>query len=166
MTNIIINNEATIKGNGTHGVCNNKPVICIDTGDVFVSVMDAAEHNGVSVTTMSNTCNGRQRTCKGKRFCFVSRAEENLDMMTDHIRSMSSERADLERKAALWDAYQKEQEEARKAEEERNAAIAKAEAKLECRKRIAATAEEKYMLALKRLAETERELADLKFERR
>ena len=162
MTNIIINNEAIIKGNGTHGVCNNKPVICIDTGDVFVSVMDAAEHNGVSVTTMSNACNGRQKTCKGKRFCFVARAEENLDVMTDHIRSMSSERADLERKAALWDAYQKEQEEARKAEEARQTAIAKAEAKLERRKRIVERIDDDLQLAVRRMMEAERELADLK----
>lgn len=50
----------------------------------------------------------------------------------------------------------------RKAEEERNAAIAKLEAKLERRKRIVERVDAEYQNAVRRMMETEKELAELK----
>jgi len=82
--------------------------------------------------------------------------------MMDNNRNTAERVSELERKAALWDAFQHEQEMKRKAEEERNATIAKVEAKLERRKRIAERIDAEYQNAVHRMMEAEKELAELK----
>lgn len=123
MKTIIINNEATIKANGTHTHSRSKPVICIDTGEVFASATDAAERNGVHWTTMSSTCLGKTKTCNGKRYCYLADMAENLGALTERIQKLN----ELEAKAKAWDELKAKEEAARKAEEERLAAIRKAE---------------------------------------
>ena len=126
MKEITITNKATIKGNGIHNGSAAKPVICIDTGEVYVSCIDAAKANGVTQNTMSQHCLGNIKRVKGKHFCYLSQVNCHLDEITEQIRKLSK----MEMKAKQWEAYQAEQEEIRKAEEKRNAAIAKAEAKV------------------------------------
>jgi hypothetical protein len=124
-TTINIQNEANIKAEGELNSKLCKPVICIETGEVFTSVTDAAEHAGEYAQNMSNHLNGKRRSIKGKHYCYLSRVNESLDAIVTRLRETSSIEAD----AKKWQAYQAEQEAIRKAEEERIAAERKAEEK-------------------------------------
>lgn len=160
---INVNNSSIITevlGNRTHHSC--KPVINKTTGVVYASATDAAEALGASVHCVSYCCLGKIKSCKGNHLSYLSLTSENVDELTARIRILNAKVTELEADAAVGRAVREEQEAARKAEEERNAAIAKAEAKLERRRRIVAAAEEKYMLALQRFTDAERELSDLK----
>ena len=114
MTTLNIHNAVTIEAKGTHTNTNAKPVICIDTGEVFASVTDAAEHLGAHWTTVSANVRGRAKTCKGKRFCYLSKATENLEALTAQITKLNADAED----ARKWREYQAEQERI-KAEQER-----------------------------------------------
>lgn len=157
MKTIVINEKATIKANGTHASKSHKPVICIDTGEVYVSLTDAAEHLGTTIDLVSNVCRGKQKTVKGKRFCYLSKANENLDAIITRLREAS----EMEAKAKMWDAMIAEQEAERKAEEKRIEDLAKAKAKqqrqLEMLERI--KAKEREMTEA--LAATESEINNL-----
>ena len=126
MKKINIQNEANIHAKGEHTQKAAKPVICIDTGDVYASTTDAAEAAGVHITTMSAVCLGKIRTANGKRYCYLSRVTESLDSIVSRLR----ETAAVEEDARRWKAYQAEQEAIRKAEEKRQAEIANAKAKV------------------------------------
>lgn len=78
-TKVTLHNEATISAQGKKRTTNAKPVFCIDTGMVYASSLDVAEQIGVSPSTVSWALTGRQKTCKGKRYCFVSQITEHLD---------------------------------------------------------------------------------------
>ena len=173
MTTLNIHNETTIKAKGTHAQKNHKPVICIDTGEVFASMIDAAEHIGVHPHSISDHIRGRLKTINGKRFCLLSRATENLDVLTSQISKLNADAED----ARKWREYQAEQEAIRKAEEdriraeqERLAAIererverrerkAKLEERMERRARIIERLEAELQKARIRYAETANELS-------
>lgn len=110
MTKIYIQNESTIKAHGTHHRKNHKPVMCITTGEIYASVLDAAEANGVSYAAMSWVCCGKSKTCKGKRFCFVANVTEHLDEIAECMRIR-------EAKAIAYDEINAKQEAVRKAKE-------------------------------------------------
>lgn len=167
MKTIIINEKATIKANGNLSTGNCKPVICIDTGDVYTSATDAAEAVGCTVTTMSLHLTGKTRSVRGKHFCYLAKANESLDTIVTRLRETS----EMEAKARMWDAMMAEQEAARKAEEKRIEAERKAEemrqaaiAKLQAKE---ATMNEKYskkyeeaMALFRELSEVRRELRE------
>jgi hypothetical protein len=157
MKTINIQNEANIKAKGEHGQKNAKAVICIETGEVYVSAMDAAEKVGVHLTTMSSVCLGKIRTCKGKHYCYLSRVAENLDSIVTRLR----ETAAVENDAKKWQAYQAEQEAVRKAEEERQAAIAKAKEKIAKLDEKCSEYESKWHATMTARTEAERELEAL-----
>lgn len=157
MKNIIINNESTIKADGIHTNGNCKPVICIDTGEVFTSAMDAAEKIGVHFATMSATCLGKVKTCKGKHYCYLANVSENLDALTARIKYLN----ELEAKAKAWDDLKAKEEAARKAEQERKEKIEKTEAKLARHKAIIERLKAELARAEERATETERELEEL-----
>lgn len=48
-----IQNSSEIKAEGIHRNANAKPVICLDTGEVFASVTDAAIAANANPSTMS-----------------------------------------------------------------------------------------------------------------
>lgn len=103
---IIINNASEItnaKGKLNSRKC--KPVICIDTGEVFTSATDAAESNGTTVYNISTVCLGKTKKAKGKRFCYLADVDEHLEEITTRIQKMNSAQAELEAKAAAYDAY-------------------------------------------------------------
>ena len=168
---ININNQSTINGTGELNSAHCKPIICIDTGDVYTSVTDAANSIGCSYPHMVNHLKGKMKTCRGKHYCYLSDATENLDAIVTQLRSMQ----ELKAKAAAWDALQAEQEAARRAEEKRladiakeearrQAELAKAEAKVE---KLDAAANEyyvKYLETLDRLTEAEDNLRHLRAE--
>lgn len=126
MKTININNKSEIAGEGNLHSAHCKPIICIDTGAVYTSVTDAAQSVGCCYANMINHLKGKMKACKGKHFCYLSEATENLDAIMTQIRNIQA----LKAKADAWDALQAEQEAARKAEEKRLADIAKAEEKV------------------------------------
>ena len=77
---------------------NCKPVLCITTGEVFLSLTDAAAMNNVTVSAMSLATSKKNKICKGKRFCLVS--ELSIHELTALAEAM---RASAE-KAAKYDA--------------------------------------------------------------
>ena len=110
MKKITICKETTITATGKATNGNRKPVICIDTGEVFASLTDAAEYANVSGATMSYAVNHNGSKCKGKRYCFVSEVTQHLDELTESIRTR-------EAKAAEYDKIIYRQTALRKAEE-------------------------------------------------
>ena len=121
MKKINIQNEANINAKGKMNSKHCKPVICLETGEVFTSVIDAAEAIGAHQTNLSQHLNGKLRHVKGKHFCYLSRVNESLNAIVTRLR----ETAAIEEDAKRWQAYQAEQEAIRKAEEKRQAEIAK-----------------------------------------
>ncbi len=168
MKTIRIHNEANINAEGKHRSRNCKPVICIETGMVFSSATDAAEYMGVHYSMMSATCIGKVGTCKGKHFCYLNEALENLDAVMSRLRDASAMEAD----AKKWRAQEAEKEAARKAEERRieeerkakerhAAAVAKAEAKVAKCAADCAKYQEKFNESMNALDAANKELEEL-----
>ena len=148
---INIQNKAIINGIGNLNNRKCKPVICIDTGEVYTSATDAAEAVGVHYTMMSAVCLGKVKTCKGKHYCYLSEATENLDAIVTRLRKVSTMEADAQK----WREYQAR-------EEKRQADIAKAEEKLARRKEICERLRAELQRAIEHMNETEDELNNLK----
>jgi hypothetical protein len=108
MTKINIQNESFIKAHGVHARKNHKPVLCITTGEIYASVLDAADANGVSFSAMSWACCGKTKKCQGKRFCFVANVTEHLDEIAECMRIR-------EAKAKAYEEIYAKQEAVRKA---------------------------------------------------
>lgn len=150
MKQITITPNATINANGKLSTRHCKPVICIDTGEVFTSVTDAAMANNVQTAAMSRACCGTVKVCNGKRFCFLSDATKHLNELTTRLQYL----AELEDKAKQWDALQK-------AEQERVERIARLTQKLKRLKEIADRKASEATKANARVAEVQAKLAAL-----
>lgn len=157
MKNITIQNEATINAEGKRNSKNCKPVICIETGEVFTSATDAAEKVGVHYSMMSSVCLGKVRTCKGMHFCYMNAALENLDAVMNRLRETSA----MEDDARKWRAYQAEQEAIRKAKEKYEADVQKAKDKVARRTEICERLASELARAEQRKMEAEIELEAL-----
>lgn len=84
---ITVQNASEIKNvRGELRNTNAKPVFCIDTGEVFASVTDAAIAANANPSTMSWCLTERQKTCKGKRYCYLSKVTEHLDEISECMR--------------------------------------------------------------------------------
>lgn len=118
--------------NGTHNHTNCKPVYNITTGEFYASGLDIAEALGVNHASVSAALNGRVRTIKGCRVCFVSKIMEHLEEINEQNRIRAEQSRINAEKIAAYDALMAEQEEKRKAkakaEERVNAHKAKIEA--------------------------------------
>ena len=165
MTTIIINNKATMQAHGVHTHKNSKPVICLDNGNRYVSVTDAAEAIGVTHATLSAHLNGDTQTCRGMRWSFMSRVMESADTILDHAAHLSSELnkaneklTEQEAEMAEFRAWKAEQARIRQEEEIRQQALEKAKEKVARRQRMADRKEEEFKHALSRLHDAEREL--------
>lgn len=168
---INIQNEANIKAEGKFNSKHCKPVICIETGEVFTSVTDAAESAGCVPNNMSTHLSGKLRHIKGKHYCFLSRVNESLDAIVTRLR----ETAAVEDAAKKWMAYEAEQEairiaeakraeEARIAKEKHDEAIAKAKDKIARRQAIRDRIAVQLAEAEQKLMEAEKELEALENE--
>lgn len=155
--NVTIHNEATIKTEGKRNSKNCKPVICIETGEVFSSSADAAEKMGVHFSAMSAVCLGKTRTCKGMHFCYMNSALENLDAVMTRLRETSA----MEEDARKWREYKAEQERIHKAEEKRQNEIAKLKEKIAKANERAAQYNAKWVDAVNEANNLERELEAL-----
>ena len=154
---INMQHEANIQAEGKLSGRKCKPVICLETGEVFSSMTDAAEYTEVTTATMSNHLTGRYRSVKGKHYCYLSRVSESLDTILARLR----ETAAIEEDAKRWRAYEAEQEAKRIAEQKRQEAIAKAKEKVARAQGIHDTLAAKYREALNTLAQAQRELEAL-----
>lgn len=165
---INIHNNANINAEGKLNSRHCKPVICLETGEVFTSVTDAAEKMGGIAQNLSTHLTGKRRSFAGKHFCYLYRATESLDAIVTRLRETST----MEEDAMKWRAYQAEQEAIRRAEEKRiederkakeqhEEAIAKAKAKVEHRKAICERLDARLLEAEKRLMQAEMELKAL-----
>lgn len=117
---INIKRAANVNAVGKHLNGNSKPVFCITDGAVYASVTDAAEKNGVSPCNMSAAVTGKVKTCKGKRYCFISDVMEHLDEISENLKIRNA-------KVASYDAIIAEQT----AKREAQANLAKHRAKCE-----------------------------------
>lgn len=154
---INMQHEANIQAEGKLSGRSCKPVICLETGEVFSSMTDAAESIGVSIQHMSNHLTGRYRSIHGKHYCYVSRVNESLNTILTRLRETSA----IEEDAKKWKAYEAEQEAKRIAEQKRQEAIAKAKEKLEARKSICDRIEAQLTEAERLYMEAQTELAAL-----
>lgn len=166
---INIQDKANIQAEGKLNSRHCKPIICLETGEVFTSVTDAAEKTRCSAPNLSSHLTGKGcRTIKGKHFCYLSRATENLDVIVTRLREASS----MESDAQKWRAYQAEQEAIRKAEQKRidderkakeqyEAAVIKAKNKIERCHKICSRLERQWQDAMTRTTEAEKEYEEL-----
>lgn len=53
------------------------PCMCVETGEIFESISDAAQHIGIHPSSISNSCtsNGKS-SCKGKHFVYVDKTRK------------------------------------------------------------------------------------------
>ena len=117
--------EIIVKGERTSKSC--KPVFCITTGEIFASGLDAAEAIGAYPADLSRHLNGKHKTIKGKRFCFVADVADHIDEIAEMIHVASEKEA--KRKAQELLAQRRaEYEEKRKALEEAERLLREAEA--------------------------------------
>ena len=154
---INMQHEANIQAEGKLNSKHCKPIICIETGEVFSSVTDAAECAEVTITMMSGHLGGYYRSVKGKHYCYLSRVNESLNTILTRLRETSA----IEEDAKKWKAYEAEQEAKRIAEQKRQEAIAKAKEKVARAQGIHDTLAAKYREALNTLAQAQRELEAL-----
>ena len=154
---INIQNCANITANGELNSCHCKPVICLETGDVYTSVTDAAKTIGVRGNELSSHLTGKRRSIKGMHFCYLSRATESLDAIVTRLRETSA----MEEDARKWRAYQEEQEAIRKAKEKYESDVQKVIDKIKRRTEMCERINKKYNDAVANLLEAEKEYEDL-----
>ncbi len=134
---------STITVVGTHTNKNCKPVFCITTGEMYASVSDAAALNGATSASMSCHLSKGTKTCKGKKFCLVSK-------MTDYAEEIAESVVAKHSKAIAYDAMM--------AEKER---ISKANERLARHREACEKLREKMEAEMKALADAEAEVREL-----
>ena len=161
---INIHNNANINAEGKFNSKHCKPVICIETGEVFTSVTDAAISIGWHSQDISSHLTGKRNAIQGKHFCYLSKATESLDAIVTRLRETST----MEEDARKWREYQAEQEAKRKAEEKRiedarkakekyEADVEKAKKKIERLYKMCENYEQQWHRAVARVTEAEKE---------
>ena len=64
--------EAISRGNkGKKKPWFNKPIVCVETGEVFESISIAADKTGISISGISCVCRGKRKTVYKKHFKFL-----------------------------------------------------------------------------------------------
>ena len=138
---INIQKEVNINAKGVHGSYNNKFVLCIDTGEFYVSLRDAAATFHIDPGALSRAI-AQKRVCKGHRFCFVSKMSEDYEAIAEIIRINAE-------KAKAYDEIIGRQKAIEKAEDD----IRKGEVRLEQLRQQTKCVEEMLEEAKRRLNE-------------
>lgn len=157
---INMQHEANIQAEGKLSGKRCEPVICLETGEVFSSMKDAAEKEELHPSGLTNYFAGNQRTFGGKHWCYLSRVNESLDAIVTRLREAN---ADAEA-AQKWRAYEAEQEVKRIAKEKHDTAVAKAKEKVARYEEICDVLSEKYNDAINNLRRAQGELEALEKE--
>ena len=171
-TKINIQNEANFTAKGEHTNGNAIPIVCVTTGEVYTSIIDAAKEADTHANYMSKRLREEDMPIiKGNRYCYLSRLMESANMVLTCLRDTNKEvelrKAD-EDDARKWREYEAEQERIRKEEEARIEAERKAkeeyetkkqklEAKIQRRREISERMKQGWNDALARQMETELE---------
>lgn len=50
---------------------NARPIKCLDTGEVFRTMLEASRKYGLSSASISNVCNGKTQTCGGMHWAYT-----------------------------------------------------------------------------------------------
>lgn len=89
---ITITNACTATAIGEKRRSNAKPVLCITTGEVFASITDVCAKYHTSYSNLHHHLNSYrgQKTCKGLKFCFVSKTHEHYDEITQQMRDKTT----------------------------------------------------------------------------
>lgn len=156
---INVNNGVTINevlGYRTYSLC--KPVVNKTTGEIYASVLDAADMLGCTHSLVSQACRGRVKTCKGYRLEYVDNTSGNVDSLTSEIRKLRAENERLKADAEIGRAIRKEQEKQSKAIESAMIAVDKAITKFERCKATVERKEAEYQDALSLYSAAEAEM--------
>lgn len=108
---INIQNASTVNVIGRHNGKNCKAIYNITTGEIYASGLDTATALGVDPGSVSAVLNGRAKTCKGMRLCFVSKMMEHLEEINEanriRIAKVAAYDADIGRRSAIAKAQEK-----------------------------------------------------------
>lgn len=85
---VSVETTTTVKGNRVSK--NSHPVMCIETGEIYASGADAAEDLGVTQGAVSQQIIGYTPTVKGRHFCKVSDAKENIGAISASIKTANA----------------------------------------------------------------------------
>lgn len=107
---INIKKAVNVTAFGIHTNGNAKPVFCITDGSVYASVTDVAEKLGVNATAVSQALNGKVKTCKGKRYCFISDVMAYLDEISENYQIRAAKLEAYDAMVAEQTAKQEAQE--------------------------------------------------------
>ena len=140
MSKVFITKEALVNAKGNLNTAKTKPVICIDTGEIYTSCTDAAKANNVHFAAMSNACLGKQKTANGKRFCYVVDLPTHLEALSNSLQSKTNRLEEYGDVIAEREAKENAEKLRKLEEEKKQELIAKAKAKY-------ARAEEKFAKA-------------------
>lgn len=132
MKKLTLHNQTTVSAEGSRSNGNCKAVLCLDTGEVFSSITDAAEKHNIAMCNISNVVRGVCRTAGGKRYCYLAKASEYIPEMAARLSEFDS----LKAKAAAYDAWQAQEAKRAKEEAKHNEKVARAQAKVDRRKTI------------------------------
>lgn len=145
-----------------------KKIWCVTEAKLYNSVMEFAEAHKLNPYSVYCAINKKRTTCNGLKITYEEDVAKTQNIMADDISEKNAEIAKLKAEmealkadAELGRKVRLEQEAARKAEEERQNAIAKAKAKLERRQRVHDRKANELMIAVARLEEAQHELEEL-----
>ena len=83
-----------------------KPIICIDTGEIFDSVKSAAEKSGVTHSCVSMALNGKTKTAGGYRWAYLNSedkvSEETSERMGRTNRGKKQSAEQVKKRVAHW----------------------------------------------------------------
>lgn len=97
LTNIKIQGASNAEAIGLPRRRNAKAVMCIETGEIFASITDAAVFFNTTGSTISNVLNpnSHKSDINGYHLCFVSETMEHIDEITDARIEQNTKIADL-----------------------------------------------------------------------
>ena len=170
---INIHREAIINAIGKYNSGHCKPAVCLETGDIYSSIKDAANKAEVSYSLMNGHLHGKFKSVKGKHYRYLSDVLDDPNIMfTNQRKYYAQVVADADdarkwreyqaQKAAEEEAERKRLEEERIAKEKHDAAVAKAEAKVQTLTNKCAETDAKLQKLTEELLIAMQELDDLK----
>lgn len=116
---------ATVSATGTFTNKNCKPIMCVETGVIYASGIEAARALEVDPSCVSAVITGKSKTCKGMHLFMVDNIKENIDAISSIIRTLAKTNEEGKAKIEAYDAMQK----TKAALSEAEAEVAKHEAK-------------------------------------